>query len=109
MSNTKILVLLGVALAVFALAIVLLPGKRVPLGDEHRALVETHVRQNISILSPEGAVLGGTFFVTKIELFDDMSGVVEYEDGHVFHRARFEFSILDEAVSVSRFTILSEM
>ena len=57
-----------------------------------RTSVENFVRQNISKLSEEKEVLGGKFFVTKIEL-NDGSGVVEYEDGHNAFVADFKYDV----------------
>ena len=53
--------------------------------------VENYVRENISTLSPEPAVLGGTFYVTAIDVGDGM-GTVEYEDGHIALTADFTFT-----------------
>lgn len=53
--------------------------------------VEAYVRQNIATLSPTPAVLGGTFYVTKVEV-QNGSGVVWYEDGHIALVADFTYS-----------------
>lgn len=57
------------------------------------ASVEAYVRANIRQLSPEPEVLGGTFFVTDIEVRDDGTGTVSYEDGHNAYTAEFTYSI----------------
>lgn len=44
---------------------------------------ETYLRANINELSPEPAVLGGTFYVTSITWQPDGAAMVEYEDGHI--------------------------
>lgn len=54
--------------------------------------VEDYVRQNISALSPEKAVLGGNFYVTNIEAHGG-AGTVNYEDGHVAFIADFTYTI----------------
>lgn len=54
--------------------------------------IEDYVRQNISVLSPEKEVLGGTFYVTNIEAHGG-AGTVSYEDGHVAYTADFTYSI----------------
>ncbi len=54
--------------------------------------IESYVRTSINELSPTKAVLGGTFFVTKIETANGV-GVVEYEDGHIALIADFTYVI----------------
>lgn len=68
---------------------------------------ETYVREHISELSPEKEVLGGTFFVTKIELdAKQKTGYVEYEDGHVFYAADFTYVVRgNEEVSITSFSV----
>jgi hypothetical protein len=51
---------------------------------------EAYVRENISSLSPEAEVLGGTFYVTEVEAKEGV-GVVEYEDGHNAFTADFTY------------------
>lgn len=68
--------------------------------------IETYVRQNISQLSPEPAVLGGTFYVTSIEAADGR-GRVEYEDGHIALVADFTYTINpDTGITITSFTII---
>lgn len=57
--------------------------------------VQEYVQMNISKLSPIKATMGGTFYVTSVEVYAK-SGVVSYEDGHNAHTADFTYSI-DEA------------
>jgi hypothetical protein len=52
--------------------------------------IEDYVRQNISALSPEKEVLGGTYYVTEISASDGV-GVVSYEDGHNAYTADFTY------------------
>jgi len=53
----------------------------------NRPAIEDYLRQNIGRLSPEPAVLGGTFYVTSIIWQSDGSTLVEYEDGHIALKA----------------------
>ena len=56
------------------------------------AEVETYVRKNITALSPEHAVLGGTFYVTDIRIDPStQTGTVWYEDGHIALVAHFKY------------------
>lgn len=67
--------------------------------------VEEYVADNISTLSPEKEVLGGTFYVTNIEA-QDGSGTVEYEDGHIALTADFTYTTDEEGnVEVTSFDI----
>ncbi|MEX2436704.1 MAG: M14 family metallopeptidase [Candidatus Paceibacterota bacterium] len=62
---------------------------------EREAVIENYIRNNISELSSESEVLGGTFYVTNIQFNQDNSGLVEYEDGHIALVADFTYSFND--------------
>lgn len=67
--------------------------------------IDDYVRQNISTLSPEKEVLGGKFYVTRIET-NKGSGYVEYEDGHIALAADFTYRIDQErGITITSFTI----
>ena len=63
-----------------------------PTQAQRETAVEEHIKENISALSPEAEVLGGTFYVTEIRFTGNNSGVVEYEDGHIALVADFTYS-----------------
>jgi hypothetical protein len=44
---------------------------------------ETYIREHIADLSPTPAVLGGHFYVTKLQWKDADTVQVDYEDGHI--------------------------
>ncbi len=68
--------------------------------------VTSYISKNISALSPEKEVLGGTFYVTNIT-FDAGSGTVEYEDGHNAYTAEFSYEYKENGeVSVTRFEMV---
>lgn len=73
-----------------------------------RVAAEAYVRSHISELSPEPAVLGGTFFVTDIAWREDDTALVTYEDGHILLTARAEFAQGDDGVTVSSFAIVDD-
>ncbi len=56
-------------------------------------LVEAYIRDNISQLSPQKEVLGGSFYVTAIEFVDAQTCLVDYEDGHIALKAKVVFEI----------------
>jgi hypothetical protein len=67
--------------------------------------IQTYISQNISTLSPVGASLGGTFFVTSIQA-EDGHGVVEYEDGHNAYTADFIYTMNDrEGIDITSFDL----
>ncbi len=67
--------------------------------------VTSYLRDHISQLSPVKEQLGGTFYITRIEMKNG-AGTVEYEDGHNAYTADFTYT-LDEngAVTVTSFTV----
>ena len=67
--------------------------------EEQEILVDEYIRANISELSPESEVLGGTFYVTNITFSDLWEGEVQYEDGHIALTADFIYAI-DESTEV---------
>lgn len=55
--------------------------------------VESYVTQNISLLSPIKETMGGTFYVTEIEVEPlENKGHVKYEDGHNAYEADFTYT-----------------
>jgi len=61
-----------------------------------KEVVVEYLKNNISILSPEKEVLGGTFYVTNFTDTGNNSGIVEYEDGHNAYKAKASYSIDDK-------------
>lgn len=56
-------------------------------------LILEYLKKNISTLSPEKEVLGGTFYVTNFTDTGNNSGFVEYEDGHNAYKAKVSYSL----------------
>lgn len=54
-----------------------------PTSQEFQREAEIYIRSSITELSPEPAVLGGTFYVLEIEWVDEDTARVVYEDGHI--------------------------
>ncbi len=68
---------------------------------DEKLLVEEYVRENIKNISIMKEVLGGNWYVTKIEIDSQLdSGMVEYEDGHVMEKASFEYDYAPESKTV---------
>lgn len=85
------------------------PVQQAPTGDpevQNPDSVTSYISKNISALSPQKEVLGGTFYVTNIT-FDAGTGTVEYEDGHNAFVADFSYEFeSDGSVSVTSFEIV---
>ena len=95
----------GFALVTFIFLALLFFFPRTQTTNENLLSVKSYVSQNISNLSPEKAVLGGTFYVTEIRA-DGSEGVVYYEDGHIALVADFTYSVSgDGDVEVNSFTV----
>lgn len=78
-------------------------------NTELQKKVGDYIRDNISGLSPEKAVLGGTFYVTKIKFEDGNKAKVEYEDGHIAFQAEALYEILpDGSVRIDKFIIAED-
>lgn len=78
-------------------------------SDLNKPIFEKYTKDNISKLSPEEAVLGGTFFVTDIEWISYGSAFVDYEDGHIALTALVSYKLKDDGdVDVTSFDIVTE-
>lgn len=77
------------------------------VSDEEKVVVENYLTTHIAALSPEPAVLGGTFYITSIELRKG-EGTVSYEDGHVAYTADFSYRLEDGKAVVSDFVVRQE-
>lgn len=62
------------------------------LTEEKREVIFTYLSSNISSLSPEGPVLGGSWYVTELNFPDFNRADVRYEDGHIARRAIVSFA-----------------
>ena len=78
-------------------------------SSEKQSLLITYLEENISELSPEDAVLGGTFYVTNIEFPEEGIAVVSYEDGHIALEAKADYIITsNNEVEINSFTIIPD-
>src|SRR5262245_19717456 len=86
------LLLGALAVGLLFVANVMMPSTSAENPQSGRVMsIESYVSTHIADLSPEKAVLGGTFYVTSIKA-DSGSGVVSYEDGHVAYTADFTYT-----------------
>ncbi len=86
----------------------LLNGNDQLIDDNKQVLVTNYINDNISELSPEPEVLGGTFYVTNLNFIDENSVIVDYEDGHIDLKARVIYSIIDKEVVINSFQLIEE-
>lgn len=72
-------------------------------------MVLEYLNKNISELSPEKEVLGGTFYITSIDFLDENNLIVGYEDGHIALIAEVEYEYIDaDNIIINSFNIVSE-
>lgn len=96
MRMKKIAVGVGIIAIAAIGALLYVTPARAPISSQ---TVEEYVAKNISALSPVKEDVGGTFYVTQIEV-REWKGVVSYEDGHNAYTADFEYEI--DAVGAPR-------
>ena len=93
------------ALITFVFLALLYLYPRAETQDGKLMSVTSYVRQNISELSPEKAVLGGTFYVTEVQATDG-KGAVHYEDGHIALIADFTYTASDrQGIEITSFMV----
>lgn len=72
--------------------------------DEIKA-VEAHVRTNISTITTDKAVLGGTWYVTAVVANPSTdTAEVEYEDGHIAGKGVVAYTFDNNTVAIVSFT-----
>lgn len=77
--------------------------------NEREELLRSYLDENISEISPEKEVLGGTFFVTSLILNGEDKFIVEYEDGHIALEAFGKYFIDEENnIYIQEFTLLED-
>jgi hypothetical protein len=75
---------------------------------DEETVLEVYLNDNISILSPIKEVLGGKFYLTKLEILEAGKGRVEYEDGHIALVGLFSFAFNGLEIQISDFIIEEE-
>lgn len=64
---------------------------------------EAYLAGNLSDLSPEKEVLGGSFYLTNISWLEADKAIIEYEDGHIALKAEVAFK---DALVIDSFNII---
>lgn len=75
-----------------------------------KIIVEKYIRDNIKTIVPEKPVLGGSWYLTLININTfAKTGTMEYEDGHIQGKASFEYVRNDNQVTINLInSLLSE-
>lgn len=91
-----------------------IPKPITPCGKtEIQNAVQKYLEANISQISLQKEVLGGKFYITKINWSENNSGIVEYEDGHIALKASFDYTVnidektADYSVIINNFKIIN--
>lgn len=59
---------------------------------DDQVITENYLRKNIATIAPKKAVLGGTWYVTSVDINTaTKTGTVKYEDGHVEQTSAFGY------------------
>jgi len=82
--------------------------KPIEISLENQNIVKEYIKENISDLSPEKAILGGNFYITKIYFESPNSVLIEYEDGHIALEAKANFKIENEKIEIINFKLINE-
>lgn len=63
--------------------------------------VEKYIRENIKTIALEKPVLGGTWYVTLVQINPSMkTGTITYEDGHIQRKTEFNYTINNNEVAI---------
>lgn len=77
------------------------------ISNETKNIVQDYINNNISQLSPEPEVLGGTFYVTKIKFENPNKVTIYYEDGHIALQAEANFELTNIGVQINNFKLIN--
>jgi len=84
----------------------LTPGFQMPQINcaslDDKIIVEKYIRLNINTITPQKPVLGGLFYITRVNINPSIkTGTMTYEDGHFQSKASFNYLRNNEEVSIS--------
>lgn len=67
-----------------------------------------YLSANISNISPQKEVLGGKFQITNLVVTSSNTAEISYSDGHIALAARFNFTIVNGVVTITKFVMLTD-
>lgn len=74
---------------------------------DDKIVLEKYVRDNIKTIAPEKPVLGGSWYVTVVNINPSTkTGTMTYEDGHIQSKASFNYVRNNEEVSINSVKII---
>jgi predicted PurR-regulated permease PerM len=77
------------------------------LSEEEQQTVFNYLQNNISEISPEKEVLGGSFYITSIDFLNGQEAIIEYEDGHIAFKANVQFQYINQDnITINNFEII---
>ena len=82
--------------------------KKKEIPSETKNIIKEYIKKNISDLSPKEAVLGGNFYITKIDFEYPNLVLIEYEDGHIALKASANFKIENGNPKIINFELINE-
>jgi len=105
----KILLLLLITMTIFSAGCSnKLEKKPAKISLETQNMIKNYIKENISELSPEKAILGGNFYITKIGFEYPNLVLTEYEDGHIALKAKASFKIENGNLEITNFELINE-
>lgn len=74
---------------------------------DDKILVEKYIRDNIKTIAPEKPVLGGSFYITLVNINPSMkTGTMTYEDGHIQGKFSFNYTRNNEKILISSIKVV---
>jgi len=68
---------------------------------QEKSIVEKYIRENVKTIVPEEPVLGGSWYVTLVEVNSSTkTGMMTYEDGHIQGNKNFSYTINGDEVKI---------
>jgi len=82
--------------------------ERDPKLSAEQNLIKDYLANHLSESAPIKEVLGGKFFLTRIEFKSANEALLDYEDGHNAYRAKVNYLLDRQQLKVTGFTVLTE-
>jgi len=83
-------------------------GPRDPNLNNEQNLIKDYIASHLSDISPTKEVLGGKFYLTKIDFQENNQAIIDYEDGHIALQAEVTYEINPKQLNIIEFKILKE-
>ncbi|MFA5936596.1 MAG: hypothetical protein WC822_01820 [Candidatus Paceibacterota bacterium] len=106
----KIIVSLAIVVLVVVVAFFVFKNKETEIienpsvsqSTQEKLIVEKYIRDNVKTIVPEKPVLGGSWYITSVEINPSMkTGMMTYEDGHIQGNKNFSYTINNNEVLIN--------